>query len=382
MQCLVQAYGSNVYSEEFNTTDNNYFNISGYDQKSVEYINWLSEFAVISLLDFIKIDNPELGKKSSIKLLKHSEFQNLNRKAESVLSSNNYLLFLSSDNSTIIYLNWCNELNLYSTIEAIIIAYVQNLCISNYQANYKGLLPSNYWFIKALSSRIHIMLCPKVENLYYLKASNQLIDLKSFDNSFYNEIKTNSNDDILNNSNSFVIYKWIESISANAAEILKLKQNALIGNGCLEDYIELITRDKEFDTKKHFAQFLNQKRFESRGLYMDIESSKLWLESLSNLSLVSLSSIPEINNKNLIELWDYRGNTDLRSLIDARIELITLALNRINPLYYNAAHSLALTYNSVLNSSNRWECISFLAQYLEDLDLAVSMHEDILKNLN
>ena len=115
---------------------------------------------------------------------------------------------------------------------------------------------------------------------------------------------------------------------------------------------------------------------------MDIESSKLWLESLSNLSLVSLSSIPEINNKNLIELWDYRGNTDLRSLIDARIELITLALNRINPLYYNAAHSLALTYNSVLNSSNRWECISFLAQYLEDLDLAVSMHEDILKNLN
>ena len=80
-------------------------------------------------------------------------------------------------------------------------------------------------------------------------------------------------------------------------------------------------------------------------------------------------------------LWAERDSPKLRRVLEARIELISMALARINPLYYNAAQSLALTYQSLLDASYEWEVLSLFSEYLDAMDRAQSVHEQISEAL-
>ena len=68
-------------------------------------------------------------------------------------------------------------------------------------------------------------------------------------------------------------------------------------------------------------------------------------------------------------------------VIEARIYLISLALNRINPLYYNSAQSLALTYQKILDGSEEWELLYYFSDFLGELDQANAVYRQISQEL-
>jgi hypothetical protein len=58
-----------------------------------------------------------------------------------------------------------------------------------------------------------------------------------------------------------------------------------------------------------------------------------------------------------------------------------LALNRINPLYYNATQSLALTYQKILDGVEEWELLYYFSDFLGELDKANAVSMEINRQL-
>ena len=78
-------------------------------------------------------------------------------------------------------------------------------------------------------------------------------------------------------------------------------------------------------------------------------------------------------------LWLNREDPSVVQFIEARIRLILYALNQINPLYYNATQSLALTYQKILDASEEWELLYYFSDFLGELDKANTVSLQISK---
>ena len=80
-------------------------------------------------------------------------------------------------------------------------------------------------------------------------------------------------------------------------------------------------------------------------------------------------------------LWLNREDPSVVQFIEARILLISYSLNHINPLYYNAAQSLALTYQKILDGVEEWEFLYYFSDFLGELDKANTVSLQITKQL-
>ena len=64
----------------------------------------------------------------------------------------------------------------------------------------------------------------------------------------------------------------------------------------------------------------------------------------------------------------------MREILTARRDLIGLRMARVNPVYYNTAHSLALLYDAVLEGRRNHEFIFALTKFLSDLEDMKRLH--------
>ena len=96
------------------------------------------------------------------------------------------------------------------------------------------------------------------------------------------------------------------------------------------------------------SDFLESQYRNNLPQFESLSFSKNWLEALGDFSSIEIQSTQAKHNS-LHLLWLNREDPSVVQFIEARIRLISYALNQINPLYYNAAQSLALTYQKILD---------------------------------
>ena len=104
------------------------------------------------------------------------------------------------------------------------------------------------------------------------------------------------------------------------------------------------------------------------------------MEAIGDFSSIEIESI-ESKHNSLHLLWMNREDPKVVQFIKARIQLISLALNQINPLYYNAAQSLALTYQKILDGVEEWELLYYYSDFLAELDQSNTVSLEISKQL-
>ena len=128
------------------------------------------------------------------------------------------------------------------------------------------------------------------------------------------------------------------------------------------------------------SDFLESQYRNNLPQFESLNTSKNWLEALGDFSSIEIKST-QVKHNSLHLLWLNREDPSVVQFIEARIRLISYALNQINPLYYNAAQSLALTYQKILDGVEEWELLYYFSDFLGELDKANTVSLQITKQL-
>jgi hypothetical protein len=116
-----------------------------------------------------------------------------------------------------------------------------------------------------------------------------------------------------------------------------------------------------------------------RSFYETILESQQLLQGLIQFE------IPNLNlqgRAGLRQLWQRRDESEIIAIVEARITLLASRMERMNPLYFNAAHSLAVLYQILLRESSTTPAFiraltDFLSDYEDARDLARSISEHL-----
>jgi len=113
--------------------------------------------------------------------------------------------------------------------------------------------------------------------------------------------------------------------------------------------------------------------------YDSMDASQAWLEELADFDAYRESG-GEL--KNLMRLWAHRSDEALRSVMEARREIIGIRIERVNPAYFNAAQSLGALYETALKSERKFEFIHAFTAYLSDWEDTKRLHEKTHERLD
>jgi len=121
----------------------------------------------------------------------------------------------------------------------------------------------------------------------------------------------------------------------------------------------------------------------SREPFEGLAPSENWLEALSDFSGLEPEDLggdvdgADGGALNLRGLWGLREKEELRSVIEARLEILRLGLDRVNPAYFNSAQSLGTLYETVLRGERKFEFIAALTSFLSDFEDTRRLHRRV-----
>ncbi|MAH40027.1 MAG: hypothetical protein CML08_01320 [Puniceicoccaceae bacterium] len=347
-------------------SENRYFEIVGHDAPSVAYVAQLSSFiagSVLNELADVDYSNP----RTVLILLDEAGTD------ESNLS---YQVKISQLGFVNVSIQWDQKLELYSLMESLVVGFIQAYGYASFGNAYLEGSPAKAWIIHALASTAYLQLRPKLARSFYFEAEAVSFDFQLFEAELGQALPSHHISE-----QSFALYRWINKQPLSADEKQCIFRSALLGTSSAESLFKRIAIPTKIEFLRLWSEFLKVEQSKYQGQFMELNRSKEWLESLARFSEMKLKGIPQYTNLNAHNLWAERNSPKLRRVLEARIELISMALARINPLYYNAAQSLALTYKSLLDASYEWEVISLFSEYLDTMDRAQTVHEQISKAL-
>ncbi len=370
----------NLAENDLAYSANRYFDIVGNETRSVLYIQQLSEFVSEKVLSELDESDFTLTRKILVQLYPFSDSANTSSDSLKVMHPP-YTLSISDLGFVTASFNWNESLDLYSCIEGIVASFIQAYGYATYGNIFLELCPSKSWYIQGISADIYLSLRPKVSRLFYEKAASLPIEeVLSYRGSFKlpsSALINITDSKILVNPKSHVWYQWIKEMPLNPNLRRNVYNKAIRGEDSLGYLWNALDLRDGWILDEEFKTFLDKKRRVQQAHFMELDISMSWLESIGDLSSLEFTSLPKINDLNLSNLWRYRKNTEVVSLIEARMELLSLALNRINPVYFNAAQSLILTFERIIRGEDQWESLYYLSDYLEELDRANLIKETI-----
>lgn len=360
------SFSQLLFSEptELKITENSFFEIVGTDIQSTQFANELSDYVAESILKEFAEDDYLPTRKILVQLL---------NKDTAFSEDKSYKLNISDLGFVTLNVAWDESLSLPKMIEALVVSFVQSLGYANYGHLFLYECPSKAWLLKGLSQNIYLSLRPSVSRLFYEKAI-----LDGFDP---NHLKAKLSDmSVPSEAQSFALYRLINSYPISRVDRLKIYKQSLLGKDSSQLILSAFGLETVESLRSTLSSFLNTQLKNNSAQFESLASSKNWLEVLGDFSSIEIKSTKAKDNS-LHLLWENRADPAVVQFIEARIRLISLALNQINPLYYNAAQSLALTYQKILDGVEEWELLFYFSDFLGELDKANAVSLEITRQL-
>lgn len=360
------SFSQLLFSEptELKITENSFFEIVGTDIQSTQFANELSDYVAEFILKEFAEDDYLPTRKILVQLL---------NKDTAFSEDKSYKLNISDLGFVTLNVAWDESLSLPKMIEALVVSFVQSLGYANYGHLFLDECPSKAWLLKGLSQNIYLSLRPSVSRLFYEKAI-----LDGFDP---NHLKAKLSDmSVPSEAQSFALYRLINSYPISREDRLKIYKQSLLGKDSSQLILSAFGLETVESLRSTLSSFLNTQLKNNSAQFESLASSKNWLEVLGDFSSIEIKSTKAKDNS-LHLLWENRADPAVVQFIEARIRLISLALNQINPLYYNAAQSLALTYQKILDGVEEWELLFYFSDFLGELDKANAVSLEITRQL-
>ena len=360
------SFSQLLFSEptELKITENSFFEIVGTNIQSTQFANELSDYVAEFILKEFAEDDYLPTRKILVQLL---------NKDTAFSEDKSYKLNISDLGFVTLNVAWDESLSLPKMIEALVVSFLQSLGYANYGHLFLDECPSKAWLLKGLSQNIYLSLRPSVSRLFYEKAI-----LDGFDP---NHLKAKLSDmSVPSEAQSFALYRLINSYPISRVDRLKIYKQSLLGKDSSQLILSAFGLETVESLRSTLSSFLNTQLKNNSAQFESLASSKNWLEVLGDFSSIEIKSTKAKDNS-LHLLWENRADPAVVQFIEARIRLISLALNQINPLYYNAAQSLALTYQKILDGVEEWELLFYFSDFLGELDKANAVSLEITRQL-
>ena len=348
-------------SAELKVSENSFFEIAGTDIQSTQFLNKLSYYVAEYILNDFSEEDYSPSRKILVQLLNKEAFSEDN---------GYYKLSVSDLGFVTLSISWDESLSLPTLIESLVVSFIQSFGYATYGELFFEKYPSKAWILKGLSQQIYISLRPNVIRLLYQQAI-----LGGFKPDVFNAKFSHFN--APTQAQSFALYRFILSNQISRKDRLKILKYALVGKDVLPDICHSFRLDSIESLQETFLVFLSTQSNNNVANFESLTDSKNWLEAIGDFSSIEIES--KHNSSHL--LWMNREDPKVVQFIKARIQLISLALNQINPLYYNAAQSLALTYQKILDGVEEWELLYYYSDFLAELDRSNTVSLEISKQL-
>ena len=368
MLCLVFLLGFSqcLFSEprELKITENAFFEIVGTDIESTQYTNELSNYVANSILSDFNQKDYLPSRRILVQLLN----------SESAFNDGDfYELSVSNLGFVTLHIKWNESLSLPMMIEALTVSFIQSYGYSSYGERFLDKYPSKAWILRGLSQNIYVSLRPNVARLFYNEAIIDGFETGDLNANFL-AISAPSY------AQSFGFYKYIKSNLISRKDRLRILQDALLGKDSLMAVYRSFNFDSEESMQDGLSEFLESQYRNNLPQFKNLSTSKNWLEALGDFSSIEIQSTQAKHNS-LHLLWLNREDPSVIQFIEARIRLISYAISQINPLYYNATQSLALTYQKILDGLEEWELLYYFSDFLGELDKVNTVSLQITKQL-
>jgi len=354
LPCLLSARDA----EKLPSIQGAYFTTVGTDYRSVSFMSELSAHVVEVCSRYLG-QMPNAFPQRILITLRPEELADFEK---------DYQIRVGPRGATTLDIRWSSGLSLEKTCFAVTEALTTQYSIYNYGPRANSRIP--FWVVSALGSRCYLSLRPA-----------QLAS--------YVDSERASGPGELSGMLRLSLEKGKEAMPARAGYwiLVALQQNGFpdpVVSGLVEKAVagvwigaELEARlqatrtDQGVTLQAWWESRILDLLSEERELYETMDVSLKWIRELSDFgSYLKQKGTPG----NMRTLWEQRHDAELRSILEARNELIRLRLGRVNPAYFNAARSLGALYETVLSGKRADEFVDALATYLNDFEDAKRLH--------
>jgi hypothetical protein len=339
-------------AEELDFVNGRFFDVVGTDHRSVYFVETLGNHIVEQCVSYLKAGSHAFPQSIFVAL----------RPEEYVDFEGDYRIHVGIRGQVSLDFRWNASLSLETLCRGVTEAYLIRYANFNYGPNGPDLM--RYWAVSALCSQSYLSLRP-AEQVDYIHEAREAGLLKI--STLLSVDWKAAIEHQLSPRQGYWFLSTLRQQGLERSAIGKFMDQAIAGldvQDSVEAFIrptdaegEVITLDAWWQTQ--MIDYLSQTfdRFES----MDV--SRAWIAEFANFDAYRASG-GELAD--LSGLWTHRTDEALRTVINARREIIALRLDRVNPAYFNAAQSLGALYETTLRSDRRFEFIHAFTAYLSD----------------
>lgn len=367
--CLLTASPAAQNNLKLACIKGRHFEIIGADMRSVSFTNTLGEHIAGILNRVLSAGSHDFPQPVVVVL--HSE--------ETIEFDEEYQIKKGSRGQISLDLCWDRSLKLETLCRALTEAYLVGYAIFNYGPNADQKI--RFWTVSALASWSYLNLRPAQRMTYILEARkhgvSEIASLLNLD------FELGRKDKHFLRQGYWVLYT-LRNNGFGHSNISMLLDLAIMGADVTPKFKALVESVYWEESSKFILEDWWQhqiKDYLSKDYeYCDsLDVSKVWIEDLADFEMFRHSND---GLKNLMDLWKYRNDEAMCSVLEARCEMIRLRIERVNPAYFNVALSLGTFFETVLESEHKHEFVHALSVYLGDWSDAEQLHEKTFQVLS
>lgn len=285
-----------------------------------------------------------------------------------------YRLSVNEAREVVVSVRWHEQTDFSLLCQGMTQGFMTSWALSQYGLEGAGRTPP--WLPLALGVELEVMLHPRYQD--HLREQSQALPTYSLEE--LTAEKAFEWDELAAlRLDAYWLFELLKADSLNPRHLSGLLQDILSGTPTLESMERFLRLRQRFEDRELWWAVRVQAfaRAWSGALYSTAESTLL-LERLETLGI-------DLEGKEVVlkphDIFPYRNLPATRAAVMWRLREIKFELNRVNPVYFNAFHSLGQLYEGLLDpKAERFEFLEI--QYAEDKDWAQTVATQVEAGLD
>lgn len=353
--CAVTGEG-----EEIVWIEGRFFDIIGTDNRSVSFANVLGDHVAEMCQRYLKVGSHHFPKRIQVTLWPEGRME----------FEGPYRIGISPRGQVGLNLRWNESLDFEVTCRAFTEAYVLHYARFNYGVDAEKRI--RFWAVSALVLRNYLSLRPaRMANYIHEARQSELLEIEPLLSLYLSEMTAEK----MNFHQGYWMFQILRESGLTNSQVTTLLERAIAGENVATRIAEALFPKDEGQASARLEAWwqsqISNYLAREREFCDSLEISSLWIQEMANFDAYEVSGE---KLKNLMGLWNYRYNEELRSILIARCEIIRLRIEQVNPAYFNAALSLGALYETVLDAEHKHEFIRAITLYLNDWEDVKQLH--------
>lgn len=342
------------------SSDNGHFKIVSLDSRSARVVNELSQLVIEQIQPYLNLQQPKFWPRIRVAL----------RPQQHVDFEGDYRIKVAAAGLVTLDLKWEQGLPLTAACAALTDAYLQCYTLRNFGP--RALEQMSRWPARSLAIAAYLKLRPAelVTLKRRLESDSRITLAQMFE----------SSEDLLTQQavdwESYALLAWLRQREVSMASLRNLIESGLRG---ADLPAQLLYQFPELeDSEQSSGWSLQRQKIEIANFEWceALSVSETWLQQMASFQQFKQAGF-EFHN--LRDLWPHRHEPMLQQMLKARLAILKLRMDEVNPAYFNTARSLGVLFEALLSEHTKFVFVHALSDYLTTSEDAKLLQRRVLQ---